>query len=207
MWHYPEIRTFGEFIEYHGRHTPDRLALTDGERSISFAEYDRVANKVANGLCAMGVQAGERVGFFGLNSADYYFALIGTTKTRGAFTLFNWRLSAPEIAALILDSEARVVFVERALAELWQNAVAIAGVDIECIWISAEETLEQRFADQPVTRPDIFISEEDCAIQLYTSGTTGKPKGVMLTHGGFNRMRLCEALEPAYVWQDGGIFL
>ncbi|WP_271190571.1 AMP-binding protein, partial [Dactylosporangium matsuzakiense] len=68
MWLYPEVRTLGEFIEYHGRHTPERRALVSGERTISFAEYDAVANSIGNGLIAQGIGAGDRVGFLGLNS-------------------------------------------------------------------------------------------------------------------------------------------
>ncbi|CAN5451125.1 fatty acid--CoA ligase [soil metagenome] len=206
-WHYPEVRTFGEFIEYHARHTPDRLALKDGARQIGFGEYDAFANQVANGLCCMGIEAGDRVGFFGQNSADYYFALVGTVKTRAAFTLFNWRLSAVELGALIIDSDVRLMIVERVWETLWRAAMAAAGVAVDCIWIDADDTLEARFADQPTIRPAIAISEEDTAIQLYTSGTTGRAKGVMLTHGGFNRMRLCEALEPAFDWREGDIFI
>lgn len=207
MWLYPEVRTFGEFIEYHGRHSPDRRALVFGNRTIDFAEYDKVANRVAHGLLARGVSPGSRIGFFGLNSPDFYFAFMGTAKTRAAFTPLNWRLSATELAHLIADSGTRLVIAERALAALWEAALAAAGVAVETIWIDETDTLETLFADQPGTRPDIFISEEDIAVQLYTSGTTGLPKGVMLSHGGFNRMRLCEHLEPAYEWEADDIFI
>lgn len=207
MWLYPEVRTLGEFIEYYARTAPGQRALVHGERTISFAEYDAVANRIANALLEQGDRAGERIGFLGLNSPDFYFALIATARTRGAFVPFNWRLSAAELAQLIEDSQARLVFVERALEDLWNAALKIAGASVETIWFDGEDTLERRFADRSADKPALFISEEDTAIQLYTSGTTGKPKGVMLSHGGFNRMRLCEHLEPSYDWQEGDIFI
>jgi acyl-CoA synthetase (AMP-forming)/AMP-acid ligase II len=207
MWLYPEVRTLGGFIEYHARHTPDRPALKDGDRTISFAAYDRAANKVANGLLGLGLGAGDRVGYLGLNSADFYYALTGTAKTRMAFTVFNWRLAPAELAALISDSEARIVIVERLLEPLWREALALAGVELGTLWIDGEDTLEQQFAAQPDMAPDVAISEEDIAVQLYTSGTTGRPKGVMLSHGCFNRIRLCEHLEPSFDWRDGDVFV
>jgi len=207
MWLYPEVRTLGEFIEYHARHTPGRRALVHGERTISFAGYDAVSNRIANGLLARGDDAGERIGFLGLNSPDFYFALIATTKTGATFIPFNWRLSVPELAQLLQDSEARIVFVERTLEDLWTAALAASECAIETVWFDQTETLEARFAHHSAARPDLFISEEATAIQLYTSGTTGKPKGVMLSHGGFNRMRLCEHLEPAFEWVEGDIFI
>lgn len=207
MWLYPEVRTLGEFIGYHARHTPDRRALVHEGRTISFAEYDAVSSRIAHGILEKGIAPHERVGFLGLNSPDFYFALIGTARTRAAFIPFNWRLSVPELAQLVNDSDTRLVFVERALADLWNAVIAQVDREIETVWFDERDTLEAAFANQPDTLPDLFISEEDCAIQLYTSGTTGLPKGVMLSHGGFNRMRLCEHLEPAYDWQEGDIFV
>ena len=207
MWLYPEVRTLGQFITYHARHTPARRALVWGGRAISFADYDAAASRIAHGLLGAGVEPGDRVGFMGLNSPDFYFALTGAARTRGAFTVFNWRLAAPELAQLILDSRTRLTIVERDLEPLWNAALALSGCSVETIWIDAENTLERRFSTHPATAPDVWISEEDTAVQLYTSGTTGVPKGVMLTHGGFNRMRLCEHLEPAYAWTDDDIFI
>ncbi|GGY90025.1 long-chain-fatty-acid--CoA ligase [Novosphingobium colocasiae] len=207
MWLYPEVRTLGEFIEYHGRHTPERRALVSGERTISFAEYDAVANSIGNGLIAQGIGAGDRVGFLGLNSPDFYLALVGCAKTRGAFTVFNWRLAAAELAQLVADSEAKIVFVERVVENLWHQALELCDVHPVTVYYDETDTLERQYARYPTTKPDLFISEEDIAVQLYTSGTTGLPKGVMLSHGGFNRMRLCEHFEPAYEWRDGDIFI
>eukprot|EP01037_Dinobryon_pediforme_P010189 gene10189-10258_t len=155
MWLYPEVRTLGDFIGYHARHTPGRRALVCGTRTVSFAEYDTVANRIAQGLLAHGVVPGERVGFVGLNSTDFYFALIGTVRTRAAFVPFNWRLSVPELALLLADSETRLVFVERTLASLWDAALAQAGTPVTTIWFDADDTLESQFAHRPVAAPDI----------------------------------------------------
>lgn len=205
MWLYPEVKYLGQFIEYYARHSPDKLALVDGTRKISFSEYDAVANQIAHGLLKAGVQNQERVGFFGPNMPDFYFALIGTVKAGAAFTVFNWRLAVPELLELVKDSQAKTVFVDREYQEVWEQV--IDKTNIKTIWFDTKDTLEKRYQDENDLVPGVEISEDDTAIQLYTSGTTGRSKGVMLTHGGFNRIRLCEHFEPAFDWADGDIFI
>lgn len=205
MWMYPEIRTLGGYIEYFARHDPERLALIEGKRKVSFLEYDKVANTYANALMKAGIERDDRVGFFGPNSFDYYFSLVGTVKAGAAYTVFNWRLAVPELVELVKDSQAKLTFVDREYEEVWKQVIDKTG--IKTIWFDGQDTLEKQFAKHSDVAPDIYISEDDTAIQLYTSGTTGRSKGVMLTHGGFNRMRLCEHFEEAYDWKDGDIFI
>jgi len=207
MWVYPEVRTLGEISAYWARHDPDRAAFRWAGRTIDFKTFESVANQVAHWLVAEGAQPHDRLGFFGRNSADLYFAMFGSAKTRACFTPLNWRLSMPEIAELNNDSGVRLAVVERDLLPQWEAACHAAGVQPKTEVIDPEATLEARVSGFAADRPQLWVSEEDAAIQIYTSGTTGRPKGVMLTHGGFNRMRLCEHLEPAYDWRPGDSFI
>jgi acyl-CoA synthetase (AMP-forming)/AMP-acid ligase II len=207
MWVYPEIRGLGDIPAYYARHDPQRLALKSNGRSVDFSELDRIANRVARAVLQEGLGQGRRIGFFGKNSLDFYFALFGVGKTRHCFTPFNWRLAPREIAEQIADSQAPLAFVERELLDVWQEALALALCEIKTVVIDEANSLEARVAPLPATSPDETVSEDDTAIQLYTSGTTGRAKGVMLSHGGFNRIRLCEHLEPAYDWRADDCFL
>jgi acyl-CoA synthetase (AMP-forming)/AMP-acid ligase II len=207
VWVYPEIRTLGDFPDYYARHDPDRVALKTADRTVSFAGLDRIANQSAHFLLGHGAEADLLTGFCGKNSLDFYFALFGCARTRSGLVVLNWRLSPPELAAQIEDSETRFVIVERELAALWNAATALLVSPPEVLWIDATDTYERLVADQPETHPTVAVSEDDTAFQLYTSGTTGKPKGVMLAHRGINMMRLCEHFEPAYQWEDGDSFI
>lgn len=207
MWFYPEVRTLGELPAYYARHEPGREALRHGERRISFAELNLVAAKVATSFASRGLHDGERVAFLGKNSPDLYFALFGIAKTPGCFTPLSWRLSTGELAQQISDSGTRFAIVEKEFAGLWAEACDMVGAVVETTLIDDTNTLEKDVADlDPLDAPP-WISEENGVIQLYTSGTTGRSKGVILTHGGFNRMRLCEHLESAYDWEEGDCFI
>ena len=208
MWLYPEIRTLGDFPNYYARTDPTRVALKGGGKAIAFSELDRVTNQIAHLLLARRTEPGTLVGFLGKNSFDFYFALFGCAKTRTGLVVLNWRLSAVELAAQVQDSETRLVLVERELEPLWLETSKFLGAPApQSIWIDATHTLAKVVADQPATAPQVDIGEDDTAFQLYTSGTTGRPKGVMFSHGAINHMRLCEHFEPSYEWRDGDSFI
>lgn len=207
MWIYPEIRTLGQYPEYWARREPQRQALRSLERTVTFAQFDDATRQVARHLTRRGIEPRSLIGFIGRNSFDFYFALFGTARTRAGLVVYNWRLSVPELAAQVSDSGARLVIVERECHTLWAAVCAVMHDPPETLLIDESETLEKQVADED---PSIEVAGpelDDIAFQLYTSGTTGRPKGVMVTHGATNMMRLCEHLEPAYDWEDGDSFV
>lgn len=207
MWVYPEVRLLGEYPEYWARHAPARLALRTTDRSITFAEFNRVSNQMAHMLLAGDYRPGELIGFIGKNSPDFYFALFGCSRTRMGLVIYNWRLTAAELAEQIADSRARFAIVEREMQPLWDAACVLLHNPPTAMWIDDGDTLERAVAAYSAERPAIHVEMEDTALQIYTSGATGKCKGVMLAHVGINNMRLSEHLEPTYQWREGDSFV
>ena len=161
-------------------------ALVFEGRTITFAEVDAMASRVANALIASGAQTQQRIAYLSKNTDHFLPCLLGACKARMTLAPFNFRLAAPEIARLVEDSAARILFVGPDVAELADQAVAslaskprlIAlgfdreGYERHDVWIEAEATSAPRLEADP----------RDDVIQLYTSGTTGLPKGVQLTN-------------------------
>jgi len=172
----------------------NEIALEFEGRQTTFAEFDRLTNRVANGLIALGVRQHERIAYLGKNSDLYFELLLGAMKANVVMTPVNWRLAAPEIAFIVADSKAPVLFVGpecvdqvRAIrAQLPELRTVITTEGGAAEW---QDYAGWRDAQSPAN-PNIEISRNDVAIQLYTSGTTGKPKGAMLSHA--NLLNLLE---------------
>ncbi len=213
MWVYKEIRTVGDYVSYYARRAPERTALVYRDTETSYEELDASTNKVGRGLLSAGLGAGDRVVYLGKNSDDFFIALYGTTKAGACFCPLNWRLSKPELCVVLADANARFAFVEPEFAALWAEILEETKRDIP-------SQVVDRDADADPD-PDPFrswldgfggealppVAMEAAAIQLYTSGTTGDPKGVVITHDNLNHMRLCEHFEPAYEWHPEDRFL
>ncbi len=163
------------------------IALEFEGRRTSFAEFDVLTNRVANGLKALGVRPRERIAYLGKNSDVYFELLLGAMKANVVMTPVNWRLAAPEIAFIVADCKAPVLFVG---PECASQVGSIRSQLPELRVVIATEGDAAEWQNYPAWRdaqdardPQIDISRSDVAIQLYTSGTTGKPKGAMLSHG------------------------
>ncbi len=210
MWVYKEIRTLGDYVSYYARCAGERPALVYGAHVTTYAELDTQSSRLAHGLLAVGITSGERVVYLGKNSDDFFLALYGTAKSGACFCPLNWRLSEPELCRVLADTDARLAFVEPEFATLWAAMVKATGLAFR-----TQEVDRSRGEDDPLRRwladlPDSAlpaVAMEAGAIQLYTSGTTGEPKGVVITHDNFNHMRLCEHFEPAFEWRAEDRFL
>jgi acyl-CoA synthetase (AMP-forming)/AMP-acid ligase II len=205
---FERMRTLGDVARYHAEARPGAVAFSFEGRETTFADFDRHTNQVANALIAAGLSTGDRVAYVGKNSDWYFELLIGAAKAGVVTTPIGWRLAAPEIAYIVADSDAKLVFVgpeliahvEDVAAELTHRPVVIA---MEPQGAGENQTFEAWRDAQPDTDPNKPIATSDIAIQLYTSGTTGRPKGAMLTHDNLLAMRR-EASKTPLAWNQWG---
>ena len=161
------MRTLAELLRWRAKRHPDIVALREPGRSLTYGELDRSATEIANGLINAGVRPGDRVAILDKNSAAYLELLWGLAKCGAVAAPVNWRLTAHEAAQVVGDSMAKLLVCSDEL----RSVAEPLGVPL-----ARTEELPRARGDDP--RLD---GEDDVVWQLYTSGTTGVPKGAMLT--------------------------
>ncbi|WP_337661247.1 fatty acid--CoA ligase [Erythrobacter sp. Alg231-14] len=182
-----EANSFCDIVREHARLTPDKDAFTFGDETMSFADLDTGSNRVAHALASMGVTKGERVSFLGKNHPLYFEALLGAAKIGAVMTPVNWRLAPPEVAYILDNAQTRIVFVGEGFADMVAQVRGDTPLIEHIIGIEAPDhdgpdyrNWRDGFPADPIL---IDIGLHDDALQLYTSGTTGRPKGAVMTHG------------------------
>jgi long-chain acyl-CoA synthetase len=205
-----DIRTIGDITRCHARTRPDRIAVHFEGHHRTFAELDRRTNRVANGLLAEGVRPQERIAILSKNSPAFFELWFGATKADLVLVPVNFRLAPPEVAYVVEDAGAEVLFVgadfyplvEKVAHELKSVRRIIALDGPHGTWTSYSDWL----AAQSASDPAIPIKREHCAIQMYTSGTTGHPKGAQLSHANLLAL-LPGALQQFGHWHDKDVNL
>ena len=171
--------------------TPDAPALSFEGATTSFSQLDQRSSRVANALLDSGVVAGDRVAVLTKNTPEFYELAFGCSKIGAVLLGLNWRLAPPEISAIVADAAPRLIVVD----EVGQGLLDADAPSAEALRGAAPPPLAViRFGDDydewrdagAVKDPDSPGEPADVAMLLYTSGTTGVPKGVMLTNGGMS---------------------
>jgi acyl-CoA synthetase (AMP-forming)/AMP-acid ligase II len=161
-------------------------ALLFEGRARTFAELDAMASRVANALLASGVRTQDRIAYLSKNTDHFLPCLLGACKARATLAPFNFRLAAPEIARLLEDSGAEILFVGPDVADLADQAIIPLASKPRRIALDFDrdgcERLEAWTRAAAPEDPRLEVDPDDDVIQLYTSGTTGLPKGVRLTN-------------------------
>jgi long-chain acyl-CoA synthetase len=155
----------------------DRPAFVRLGAAVSFAELDERATRVAAGFAAAGLRPGDRVLLLAPNALETFELLVGCARAGLVVVPVNWRLAPAELAVVAADAGARAVVVDPDLAHLlW--AVVDSAVPVLTLGASYESWL----AEAPAVAPPVASRPDDVVLQVYTSGTSGRPKGVLLTN-------------------------
>lgn len=191
-----EADTLRRNAALHGDHT----ATIFRGRTQTYATLDRHASQVANGLLASGIGRRHRVGFLGKNSDRFFELLYGTAKADMVLLPVNWRLAGPEIAFVLNDGEAEILFADAEYLPLIEQIRAETGIKrVIRIDPMADADEFTRWRDEfPAEDPALPVDPEATLLQLYTSGTTGLPKGAEVSHRASRAMRRLE--QPDADW-------
>lgn len=169
------------------RRTPEKVVAHHAAGSLTYGELDAQATRFAGGLRAAGIKPGDVVGFQLPNIAQFLVCFFGTVKAGGVCLPINPLLTGPEVEYLLDDSEARLLVSMPMFADAAEKATAAVGIDLYMVGAQEgqrdfTELLGSDDADPVIG--DVHPSAlEDLAVLVYTSGTTGRPKGAMLSHG------------------------
>jgi len=180
--------TIGDIVRTHGADKANDVALVEGSRTRTWSALYERASRVANALRAAGVGAQDRVAFLDKNSIEHFEVFYGCALLNAVSCDINWRLAPPEVEFIVNDANAKVLIVHKdfvpVLESIRGNLVHTALV----VTIGADGDdvdYETWLAGAPATDPRAPSADDDVAFQLYSSGTTGRPKGVMLTNHNF----------------------
>jgi acyl-CoA synthetase (AMP-forming)/AMP-acid ligase II len=191
----PPLLSFDHFIRHWAEAKPDVVALAQDDRSVSYAGLDAQTVKIVSALLNAGLVKGDRIVWLGKNSDLYYALLFGAARLGVVVVPVGWRLAPAEISWIINDTRARLLFTGSNFEALTQGMAA----DLPSV--------ERIFAEQEArdwiaaASPQSFTpaGPDDAVLQLYTSGTTGKPKGAVLSNRNLFALRLA-GIDAALPW-------
>jgi acyl-CoA synthetase (AMP-forming)/AMP-acid ligase II len=206
----PQTTSLVDLFRWRINQSPHNVAFKFLDKETTYQDFDSSANKVAQGLIAEGCKPNARVAFLGKNSDTFEF-FYGNMKSRTVPVAINWRLAAPEIAFILNDSESEILFVDGEFDELIKQveneipkvrkiiSIGNSNADWENYkaWRDRQENID----------PMLASKSEDDVLQMYTSGTTGLPKGAQLTNA--NILTAAPMVDQTWCkdWHEGSVNL
>lgn len=188
---------------------PEKILFRAGDRSVTYEQFHRRVCRAANALLMLGAGYQERVAVIGPNSVSYAEVIFACAKSGRIVDLINWRLSHEKICRILAESDAKVVVISMSCAKTLDYLQEHLPRQVKYVLLDGENgaalSYEQLLAAQKDTFQDKSCSGDEIVFQLYTSGTTGREKGVMITHE--NVLLKCLLLQRELPYEPDDIVL
>ncbi len=207
------LLTLADAVATHARLTPAKLAVRDSRRSLSYAQWHARSRRLANGLLGLGLAKGDRVALLAYNCAEWMEIYAGLSAAGLVAVPINFRLTSPEIAYIVQHSEARAVIAQDELCDridpvrrelpVPDDAYIAFGRELPAGWRGYEALIDAASEAAPA----VEVRPADMSALMYTSGTTGKPKGAIRSHEGSALIALATALEMCFTRDDTALLV
>ena len=184
----PVFLPLGEIVSHNALISPNVSATSQDGSDTTWRELDEFSNQIACGLLVEGAVPGTRIAYLGKTTDVAFQIMHGVAKARCIFTAVNWRLAPPEVAFVLNDACAEFLFIEEEFLPLAEDLPSNSGQLSNRHIVIGRQAKHggqafQHWRDaNPTHRVDLEILPKDVVLQLYTSGTTGNPKGALMTH-------------------------
>jgi long-chain acyl-CoA synthetase len=208
----PDVRV-PDVVRRFARERPGAVALRHGARELTYAELDERSSRLAQALLAAGAGRGARVAYLGRTAPEVLELLFAAGKAGAVIVPLNWRLSTLELAAILADAEAPLLIADAVYAAVAAELIADAARPVSLIGLA--DSYEPWLAAHAAVDPGERGAPDDVIVQMYTSGTTGVPKGVLTTHANLAAAAMTSArwdfdgdtvsLTPLPMFHIGGI--
>ncbi len=207
------LLTVADAVATHARLTPHNLGARDSRRELSFAHWHERATRLANGLLGLGLAKGDRVALLAYNRVEWMELYVALARAGLVAVPINFRLTPPEIAYIVQHSGARACVVQDELVDqveairgnlnLLPQAHICLGERAAPGWTDYEALI----AAASAADPGVAVRPTDPCALMYTSGTTGRPKGAIRSHEGNTLIALATALEMRFTRDDTGLMV
>ncbi|WP_418319375.1 class I adenylate-forming enzyme family protein [Piscinibacter sakaiensis] len=207
------VLNLGEIVAAHARLMPDKIGTRDSQRAMTFSEWNRRSCKLANALLDLGLEKGDRVALLAYNRVEWMELYIALAKAGLVAVPINFRLLTPEIQYIAEHCHAKAIVAQDELApqvEPLRGRLSIAdkawihiGDNTPTHWTAYEALVEGGEASEP----QLPVGPLDPWALMYTSGTTGKPKGAIRNHEGMALIALVTALDMGLTRDDTALLV
>ncbi|MFJ7726920.1 o-succinylbenzoate--CoA ligase [Neobacillus sp. NPDC097160] len=182
------VKGIGNWLVKHSESLPERLAVVYNEKRFTYAELNERVNRFANALLSLGVRKGDRVNALLLNTNEMLESMFACAKIGAIFVPINFRLSVDEVHYIVNDSRGYHLIYDGRMKSLvdqlrTQNSSLQEYIHVGSDPHKEDSVYEDLIAEANNVEPEFDIFLDDIHLMMYTSGTTGRPKGAMLTHG------------------------